>query len=81
MDIAIQYNNASIDRGWGNTGFFNGENEGFGWGSHSKRNNSVIVTGYRDDAPCNINLIFDNDVIDSSINDEDVNYGAMNFFR
>ncbi|MBM7646821.1 hypothetical protein JOD45_003055 [Scopulibacillus daqui] len=77
MDIAIQYNNASINRSQGNTGFFNGENEGFGWGSHFKRNNSVVVIGNDDDAPCNINLVFDNDQIDLTIKDNDFNFGSI----
>jgi hypothetical protein len=56
-----------------NSGIFVGTNSQYGWSSHNKTNASVMgVSGDNNTIRGNLNVIYDNDLIDTSIDDRDV---------
>ncbi|MFC7395345.1 hypothetical protein [Scopulibacillus cellulosilyticus] len=82
MPLKIVYDTITCTTALDNAGIFNGENEGYGWGSHGKQNISATVSGppnkYANNATFqNLNMIFDNDYIDTYINDQDLTWGEI----
>lgn len=77
MTLAIFYNANVLDTALDNAGVFNGENQGFGWSSHFKQNNSLNLTGFGNPSTGNISIVRDNDAFDAIINDQDAITGAL----
>jgi hypothetical protein len=63
-----------------NAGIFVGENSANGWDSHNKNQESIGIIfsafGAFNSFPNNFNLIHDNDVVDTIINDQDIEGGT-----
>ncbi|MFC3772659.1 hypothetical protein [Paenibacillus sp. GCM10012303] len=56
-----------------NSGVFIGTNLQYAWSSHSKTNASITgISGDHHEITGNINVIYDNDMIDTPIDDRDV---------
>lgn len=56
-----------------NSGIFVGTNLQYSWSSHNKVNASfAAVSGERNEVARNVNIIYDNDMIDTPIDDRDV---------
>lgn len=84
MRLKIIYDTAFFMTALDNAGIFNGENEGYGWSSHFKQNNSAVLTGPdfpNNDFSDSINIINDNDHIDAWINDQDRVFGFLGEHR
>ncbi|MBM7646538.1 hypothetical protein JOD45_002768 [Scopulibacillus daqui] len=77
MNIGIRYNGAILNLGADNAGIFNGENEGFGWSGHLKKNRSFGVVGHDIHGPHNVNLVFDEDMVDAVVYREDIQFGVI----
>ncbi|WP_106497498.1 hypothetical protein [Lentibacillus sp. Marseille-P4043] len=75
-DIEIRYDTIHITSAASGAGVFNGVNTQFGWSSHSKTNSALgTIGGHLNHTPNNINVLNDNDMIDTTINDQDVMWG------
>lgn len=60
------------------SGIFNGKNIQFGWSSHSKTNNGFgTLGGNHNNFHDNVNVVFDNDQIDTPIDDRDVMWSPI----
>lgn len=77
MSLKIMYDTTQCYIALDNAGIFNGENEGFGWSTHLKKNSSVGLSGTDIEGKNYINMIFDNDMIDATINDQDFAWGDL----
>lgn len=82
MPLKIMYNVTWLGTALDNSGVFNGDNEGFGWSTHFKQNNSIGLVGTHphNEATKLINIIKDNDIIDGTINDQDFALGSIGEF-
>lgn len=75
-DIEITYHTIQVTSAASNAGVFNGINTQFGWSTHSKANTALgTVAGSHNKTPKNANLLWDTDIIDAIINDQDVMWG------
>lgn len=75
-DIEILYHTIQVASAASNAGVFNGINTQFGWSTHSKANTALgTVGGHHNKTPENANLLWDSDIIDTLINDQDVMWG------
>jgi hypothetical protein len=60
-----------------NSGIFVGTNLQYGWSSHNKTNASISgISGDGNELKANVNVIYDNDAIDTSIDDRDILFDA-----
>lgn len=60
------------------SGIFNGKNIQFGWSAHSKTNNGFgTVGGNSNTLRNNINVVFDNDQLDTPIDDRDIMWSPV----
>jgi hypothetical protein len=60
------------------SGIFNGKNIQFGWSAHSKTNNGFgTVSGNSNTFHNNINVVFDNDQLDTPIDDRGIMWGPV----
>ncbi|TCP21951.1 hypothetical protein EV207_13838 [Scopulibacillus darangshiensis] len=60
------------------SGIFNGKNIQFGWSAHSKTNNGFgTLSGNHNNFHDNYNIVFDNDQIDTPIDDRDVMWSPI----
>lgn len=81
MGLRILYDKTYLGTALDNCGVFNGENEGYGWSTHFKQNNSFM--GSSGKLKSNLegkglyNYINDNDLIDAWINDQDRGFGIL----
>jgi hypothetical protein len=74
---SIVFNTIAVNAIEDNSGIFVGQNTASGWASHSKTQGSIVsVIGFYNTLPHNLNIINDNDVIDTNINDYDY-HGPM----
>lgn len=75
----VHFDNIMVNTIGTNAGIFVGTNVQYGWSSHNKTNASISsVTGDRNEFRDNLNVIYDNDVIDNPIDDRDVFFDARN---
>ncbi|MFC7395274.1 hypothetical protein [Scopulibacillus cellulosilyticus] len=73
VNIGIQFDNIAINSAASGAGVFNGANNQFGWSSHAKTNSGLgTIGGHHNPLPYNINILWDNDKIDTTINDQDI---------
>lgn len=60
------------------SGIFNGRNIQFGWSSHSKTNNGFgTMGGNHNTMHNNLNIVFDNDQLDTPIDDRDIMWSPV----
>lgn len=60
------------------SGIFNGKNIQFGWSSHSKTNNGFgTLGGNSNEMHNNLNIVFDNDQLDTPIDDRDIMWSPV----
>ncbi|WP_106497500.1 hypothetical protein [Lentibacillus sp. Marseille-P4043] len=76
MAIVIAYNMNHLQYAADNSGVLNGQNQIFGWNSHFKMNQNYYVKGTGIPTSANFNFIEDMDGIDTTINDQDTEWGA-----
>ncbi len=69
----IQFDSINVNVVSGNAGIFIGTNYQFCWNSHSKENSAFGgISGHSNIVQQNINLLVDNDLIDTPIDDRDL---------
>jgi hypothetical protein len=69
----VQFDRIMVNAMETNSGIFVGTNTQYGWSSHSKTNASLMgISGDGNDIGSNLNIIYDNDGIDTPIDDRDV---------
>jgi hypothetical protein len=69
---SIVFNTIAVNGMEDNAGVFVGQTTASGWTSHSKTQGSIVsVIGFYNTLPHNLNILNDNDVIDTQINDYD----------
>ncbi|TCP31557.1 hypothetical protein EV207_10246 [Scopulibacillus darangshiensis] len=76
MPSVININAINVSQLSTNSIIGNGENLQFGWSSHQKRMYSVYNVGQFSLVPYNLNLIYDTDLVDVPINDQDLMGGG-----
>lgn len=74
-DQTINLNEINVNVMKINTGVFTGENNQFGWGSHQKENNNQYIKGNFNRSLTNYNTLYDNDISDTFVNDQDIKIG------
>ncbi|PYI55453.1 hypothetical protein [Paenibacillus flagellatus] len=76
--LLVQFDRIVVNSIGTNAGIFVGTNLQYGWSSHSKTNASITdVTGDGNEVRGNVNVIYDNDLIDTPIDDRDVILSAQ----
>lgn len=71
--VMIDLDSLSVGTVSSSSGVFNGKNLQFGWSAHSKTNNGFgTLGGQQNSVNKNYNIVFDNDHIDTPIDDRDV---------
>ncbi|MEF3304956.1 hypothetical protein [Paenibacillus sp. GYB003] len=68
----VQFDRIVVNSIGPNSGIFVGTNLQYGWSSHSKTNASMSEMGDNSEVSRNVNVIYDNDAIDTPIDDRDV---------
>lgn len=69
----VQFDRIAVNAMEKNSGVFVGTNLQYGWSSHNKTNASIaFVSGDGNAIEGNVNVIYDNDIIDTPIDDRDV---------
>lgn len=69
----VQFDRIVVNAMETNSGVFVGTNLQYSWSSHSKTNASITgISGQNHEITSNINVIYDNDMIDTPIDDRDV---------
>ncbi|GAA3405903.1 hypothetical protein ACFFNY_26125 [Paenibacillus hodogayensis] len=69
----VQFDRIVVNAMETNSGIFVGTNLQYGWSSHSKTNASFSgISGEGHQVTRNVNVIYDNDLIDTPIDDRDV---------
>jgi hypothetical protein len=72
-NVVVQFDNIVVNAMETNAGVFVGTNVQYGWSSHNKTNASMTgISGESNEVVGNVNIIYDNDFIDTSIDDRDV---------
>jgi hypothetical protein len=72
MGESIVFNTIAANVIEQNAGIFIGQNSANNWVSHNKIQGSILgVVGFNNSLPHNINILNDNDVYDTCINDND----------
>jgi hypothetical protein len=75
--LIVQFEQIVVNVMATNAGVFVGTNSQYGWSSHNKTNVSLSgVSGDKNRVYSNINVIYDNDLIDTPIDDRDVMLSA-----
>ncbi len=71
--LVVQFDRIMVNALATNSGVFVGTNTQYGWSSHSKTNASLMgISGDGNRIYENVNVIYDNDGIDTPIDDRDV---------
>lgn len=74
--VRIEFNNINVNSIESSSGVFIGPNVQWGWSSHMKRMNGFgTVTGMLNRISHSVNVIYDNDLIDTPIDDRDIMIG------
>lgn len=68
----VQFDRIVVNSIGPNSGIFVGTNLQYGWSSHNKTNASLSGMGDGSEVSRNVNVIYDNDMIDTPIDDRDV---------
>lgn len=75
-DVEIVYHTIQVTAAASNAGVFNGVNTQFGWSTHFKTNTGLgTIGGHDNKAPQNTNVLYDGDLVDATIYDQDVIWG------
>ncbi|HET7580029.1 MAG TPA: hypothetical protein VFK33_12180 [Bacillales bacterium] len=77
MSVAIRFNQAVLNAAADDAGILNGVNQGFGYSSHLKSSRGITVSGSKSLTNENFNAVYDNDFMDTPINDCDYTDGRM----
>lgn len=73
----VQFDRIVVNTIGPNSGIFVGTNLQYGWSSHNKTNASFSGLGDHSEVSRNVNVIYDNDMIDTPIDDRDVILNAQ----
>lgn len=68
----VQFDKIMVNSIGPNSGIFVGTNLQYGWSSHNKTNASFQGVGEKGTVSGNLNVFYDNDLIDMPIDDRDV---------
>ncbi|WP_158701739.1 hypothetical protein [Lentibacillus sp. Marseille-P4043] len=78
QNAMISFNKLSVGTVSSSSGVFNGKNVQFGWSSQSKSNTGFgKIGGHNNKANKNTNVVFDNDQVDTPIDDRDTMWGTI----
>ncbi|MBM7646793.1 hypothetical protein JOD45_003027 [Scopulibacillus daqui] len=79
-ELKISFKSLSVGSMSASSGVFNGTNRQFGWSSHSKANSGLgSIGGEKHEIVRNINMVMDNDHLDTPIDDRDIMWDQPGF--
>lgn len=80
--LILQFDKIFVNALETNSGIFVGTNNQYAWNSHSKTNASICaISGDSNSFEYNYNIILDDDVVDTPIDDRDVTLDARHLFQ